>query len=112
MRPLAEPFWPAAARFESIAPGTQPAVWLAASAAEQFEHSYGFSTFFTGLSPVLAWLCSQPFAGAAFLRRQALLAARAGQRPAVPQRLCNDASDHLNADAWRSGGVPGTVAGP
>jgi hypothetical protein len=32
-----------------------------------------------------------------------------GLRPEVPKRLCAAAPDHLNAEIWRSGIVPGTV---
>jgi hypothetical protein len=44
-------------------------------------------------------------------RRRVLVAARAGQRPAVPGRLCQVKPDHLNADLWRAGKVPGTIVG-
>jgi FkbM family methyltransferase len=107
-----EPFWPASARFDGIAPGRQPATWFVGAAAEQFERTFGFSSTFVGASPVLAWLCSQPFAPTEMERRRVLLAARAGQRPKVAARLRTAAPDHLNADIWRAGQVPGTVADP
>jgi FkbM family methyltransferase len=106
---IKEPFWPASSRFDSIAPGDQPGNWFAASAAEQFERTFSFSSVFSGASPVLAWLCSQPCAGAEMERRRTLIAARAGQQPRVPERLCRAGADHLNADVWRAGMVPGTV---
>jgi FkbM family methyltransferase len=109
---LGEAFWPASARFDDIAPGSQPATWFVAAAAEQFERTFGFSSTFVGASPVLAWLCSQPSAPAEMERRRTLLAARAGQRPKVSSRLCIAALDHLNADVWRAGQIPGTVAEP
>jgi hypothetical protein len=58
----------------------------------------------------LAWLCRQPFAPAEMERRRVLLAARAGQRPRVPLRLRTAALDHLNANVWRAGQVPGTIS--
>src|SRR5262249_17925780 len=64
---------------------------------------------FGGVSPVLAWLCAQPFASTEMERRRVLVAARAGQRPAVPGRLCQVKPDHLNADLWRAGKVPGML---
>ena len=109
---LGEPFWPARARFDSIAVGSKPATWFAGAAAEQFERTLRFSSTFGGASPVLAWLCSQPFANAEMERRRVLLAARAGQRPKVPLRLCTPAWDHLNPSIWRSGQVPGTIVEP
>jgi FkbM family methyltransferase len=109
---LGEPFWPAHARFDDMALGSQPADWFTGAAVEQFEQTLSFSSIFSGVSPVLAWLCSQPFAPAEMERRRVLLAARAGQRPKVPLRLCTAALDHLNASVWRAGLVPGTIAGP
>jgi FkbM family methyltransferase len=104
-----EPFWPASPRFDSIAPGNQPDNWFAASAAEQFERTFSFSSLFSGASPIFPWLCGQPFAGTEMERRRTLLAVRAGQWPIVPERLLRLAPDHLNADVWRAGLVPGTI---
>jgi hypothetical protein len=109
---LAEPFWPPSPRFDSIPPGTQPANWLAGAAAEQLERTFSFSSMFGGATPQLPWLCSQPFASPEMERRRVLLAARAGQRPKVPLRLCTTASDHLNAHVWCAGQVPGTIVEP
>jgi len=104
-----EPFWPASTRFDSIAPGSQPDNWFVGAAAEQFERTFSFSSIFAGASPVLTWLCRQPFVPAEMERRRVLLAARAGQRPKVPLRLFTAASEHLNANIWRTGQVPGTI---
>jgi len=109
---LGEPFWPACARFKSIALASQPINWFIGAAAEQFELTASFSSFFAGPSPVLGWLCGQPFARAEMERRRILLAARAGQRPKVPVRLCAATSDNLNADVWRAGQVPGINVEP
>jgi FkbM family methyltransferase len=109
---LGEPFWPASARFDTISLGSKPAIWFAGAAAEQFERTLSFSSTFGGASPVSAWLCSQPFALAEMERRRVLLAARAGQRPKVPLRLCTPALDHLNPSVWRAGQVPGTIVEP
>ncbi len=107
---LQEPFWPAAARFDDIAAGDRPLEWFMAAAAEQHERTFSFSSVFSGVSPLLDWLCGQPFASAEMERRRVLAAAGAGTRPRVPQRLREPAPDHLNADVWRAGMVPGTVA--
>jgi FkbM family methyltransferase len=108
---LSEPLWPASPRFDDIAPGTDPAHWLAAAAAEQFERSFAFSSAFGGASPHLDWISQQEFASAEMERRRTLLAARGGLQPTVPDRLRILAHDHLNADIWRGGLVPGTVLG-
>ena len=106
---LKEPFWPAAARFDDISPDDQLLEWFAAAAAEQYERTFSFSSLFSGSSPRLAWLCNGRFASAEIERRRVLTAALAGTRPSVPKRLCEPAADHLNADVWRSGAVPGTA---
>jgi FkbM family methyltransferase len=108
---LGEPFWPANPRFDSIAPGSQPANWFVGAAAEQFEQTFSYSSVFAGASPFLGWLCAQPFARTEMERRRVLIAARAGQRPIVPGRLCQGKPDHLNAKIWRAGKVPGTILG-
>jgi FkbM family methyltransferase len=108
---LSEPLWPASSRFDDIDPGAEPAHWLMAAAAEQFERSFAFSSAFGGASPHLASMFEQEFASAEMERRRTLLAARGGLQPTVPQRLRTPAHDHLNADIWRSGLVPGTVLG-
>jgi hypothetical protein len=82
---------------------------LAAAGAEQFEKTFSFSSLYGGTSPFFSWLCSQPLAGAEMERRRILMAARAGTRPKVPERLCVAAPDHLNADIWKAGLVPGTA---
>jgi FkbM family methyltransferase len=107
---ISEPFWPAATRFDQIEPAGTVADWVAGAAAEQFEKSSRFSSVFSGPTHHLAWLCDQPFSSAEMQRRRILAGVRAGSRPRVPERLCEDAPDHLNAALWRSGKVPGTVA--
>jgi hypothetical protein len=109
---VSEPFWPACPRYDRVEPAGKNKVWFATAAAEQFERTASYSSCFSGASHVINWLCSQPFVGAEMERRRTLIAALAGQRPAVPDRLRDAASDHLNADAWRAGLVPGTIAAP
>jgi FkbM family methyltransferase len=106
---LDEPFWPASARFDHIAPGDRPADWFVAAAAEQFEKIRSLSTAFVAPSVVLPWLSQQPFCRTEMVRRRVLYAARTGQRPEVPARLCEPADDHLNAHLWRTCRVPGTI---
>ncbi len=106
---LREPFWPAAARFDEIAAGERPLEWFVAAAAEQYERTFSFSSVFSGVSPLLDWLCGQPFASSEMERRRVLAAAGAGSAPNVPKRLREPAPDHLNAEIWRAGTIPGTV---
>jgi hypothetical protein len=104
-----EPFWPAAARFDHIKPDRQPANWFCAALAEQYEKTFSFSSAFNGASPTLTWLCNQTFVSTEMERRRVLTGARSGFRQSVPKRLCEAASDHLNAAIWRAGKVPGTI---
>jgi FkbM family methyltransferase len=109
---LGEPFLPANPRFDNIAAGSLPANWFATAAAEQFERTSSFSSIFASASPLLTWLCAQPFASTEFERRRVLIAARSSRRATVPARLWQVKPDHLNADIWRAGKVPGTFVGP
>jgi hypothetical protein len=107
-----EPFWPVCARYDAIPPGADAERWFIMAVAEQLERARTYSTTFGGGSAVVNWLCSQPLAAVEMERRRILIAARAGERPAVPARLCQPAPDHLNAEVWRAGKVPGMVVGP
>lgn len=106
---LKEPFWPAASRFDDISAGGRPLDWFVAAAAEQHERAFSFSSVFGGASPLLDWLCGQPFASAEMERRRVLAAVGAGKQSRVPQRLCEPGPDHLNAEIWRRGVIPGTI---
>jgi FkbM family methyltransferase len=106
---LTEPFWPACPRFDAIDPRGQAGNWVVAAATVQLERASGFSSFFSGVTPMIDWLCSQPFAGAEMERRRVLVAARAGRRPTAPRSLHVESPDNLNAALWRSGGVPGVA---
>jgi FkbM family methyltransferase len=105
-----EPFWPAAARYDCISSSGQAANWFVGALAEQYEKARSFSSTFAGGSHVLNWISKQAFARVEMERRRVLIAARADMRPSVPARLCEAAPDHLNAEIWRSGRVPGTIA--
>jgi hypothetical protein len=107
-----EPFWPPHPRFDTVPHGGSPRGWFALASAEQFELAHVFSSYFMSRSPVLEWLCQQPLAAAQMQRRYVLRAARAGVKPIVPPRLMQGAADHLNAELWRKGKVPGTQAKP
>jgi FkbM family methyltransferase len=103
-----EPCWPANPRFDEVAAGSNPALWFATAIHEQLEIAQGYSSYVTGLSPWLDWLCQQPLASHEMHRRRTLIAARKGVNPVVPPVLRKAAKDHLNVDIWRGGKVPGT----
>ena len=103
-----EPFWPACPRYDNVDPTGRQSDWFFSAAVEQLERARVFSTLFVAADPKLDWLCGQPFAAAEMERRRVLVAARAGRTPTVPARLGRLTADHLNAEVWRSGKVPGT----
>ena len=105
---IQEPFWPACPRFDTIAANGRTGEWFLTSIVEQYERSFAFSSLFGRGSQGLDWLCQQPLASTEMHRRRVLLAASAGQRVEVPPQLCVAAPDHLNAEVWRTGQVPGT----
>jgi protein O-GlcNAc transferase len=100
---ISEPFWPACPRFDAIAPADQAGIWFVASILEQHERVRAFSSYFQDDTSGLDWLCAQRFASSELERRRALIAARAQGKIDVPERLCMEAPDHLNAEVWRSG---------
>jgi FkbM family methyltransferase len=106
---LVEPFWPACPRFDMIEPQGQPGNWFVAAAAEQYERAVHFSSIFAGVTPMIDWLCSQPFISAELERRRVLVAARAGRRPTASKLLAIESANNLNADNWRTGKVPGVL---
>jgi FkbM family methyltransferase len=105
---LGEPFWPASARFDDLAPGAKRAEWVLVAAFEQLERAATYSSQFGAAAFDLDWLCAQPFVSAEMERRRILRRIRAGERVEIPSRLCVAAGDHLNADIWSAGLVPGT----
>jgi FkbM family methyltransferase len=107
-----EPFWPPCARYDTIAPGADVERWFIGALTEQFERARAHSTLFEKNLSLINWLCSQPSVPTEIERRRILIAAQAGEQPAIPARLCQPAPDHLNAEIWRAGKVPGTVVGP
>jgi FkbM family methyltransferase len=107
-----EPFWPAAPRFDVIAPHGKTTEWFAVSALEQFERTAVFSSYFGDNGLNLDWLGRQPLAAPEIERRRVLRRARAGEQVEVPARLCVAAPDHINADVWRGGLVPNTCVRP
>jgi FkbM family methyltransferase len=102
-----EPFWPACPRFDIIPANGRTRAWFVTSAIEQYERIRSLSSFFGGASPTLEWLCQQPLASIEMQRRRLLLAARNGQHVELPPQLCTPSPDHLNAEVWRTGQVPG-----
>jgi FkbM family methyltransferase len=106
-----EPFWPACPRFDTVPANGRARAWFVTAVIEQFERIRSLSSFFGGASPVFEWLCQQPLASIEMQRRRVLLAAFHGRHVVVPPQLCVATPDHLNAEVWRTGQVPGTSLG-
>lgn len=107
---VAEPFWPANPRFDIIAPEPDVERWFLVCLLEQYEFALAYSSMFIGNVVNLDWLRRQPFVSTEIERRYALKQMRTGKRLSVSERLCRPAADHLNADLWRSGAIPNTLA--
>jgi FkbM family methyltransferase len=107
---LSEVFWSANPRFDAIAPHANVGQWFLVGLLEQFEIAAAFSSLFSGEGVSLDWLRQQPFVSTEIERRHVLRQMRSGKRIAAPERLCRPAADHLNADLWRSGAIPNTLA--
>lgn len=105
---ISEPFWPASPRYDHLSPGTNVVGWFMAAALERLEQLAAYSSCFAPSLVDLDWLAKQPLVATEIERRRVLQQARAGQRVKVPSRLRAAASDHLNAEIWRAGTVPGT----
>lgn len=98
---IAEPFWPASERFDSIDPGPQFSAWFVAQVAETMERSCAYSSLF-GRAPVeLSWLATLPFVSLEMERRYLLRQMQDGHRPELPARLAVASPDHLNAELWQ-----------
>lgn len=107
---IAEPFWPANPRFDSIAPGDNIVEWFIVGALEQLERTATFSSRFGNSGVDLGWLAKQKHASAEIERRWLLRRARAGEDIEVSARMSTAAPDHLNAQVWRDGILPGAIA--
>jgi FkbM family methyltransferase len=104
-RPRLEgPFWPAAARYDTVSPDPDPGIWFLAATLEAYEERRAFSSFFaaTGTLASLDWLCSTRYASPAMERRRQLMAIRIGrQRERQPAPLLEKPSaGHLNPQLW------------
>jgi hypothetical protein len=104
---LYEPFWPAATRYDTINPGTDPGIWFLAATLEAYEQRRAFSSLYAATNTLasLDWLSSTSYASPALERRRQLMAIRAGrqrQRQASPL-LSKESAEHLNPQLWEGG---------
>jgi FkbM family methyltransferase len=112
---LHEPFWPAAARYDTISPGADREIWFLAATLEAYEQRRAFSSVFAppGTLAALDWLSSTPYASPAMERRRQLMAIRAGrqsERQSSPL-LSKASAGHLNPQLWGGSSQPARPAG-
>jgi hypothetical protein len=106
---LDEPFWPARPGMEAFDPGPAWQDWFIGGALEQLVRAERFSSFYGPPAVDYAFFEGLAFASTEMLRRRVLRALRNGERVAVPERLHLPAPDHLNAEIWREGKIPGSL---
>ena len=101
---LDEPFWPAAARYDTMRPGADRGIWFLAATLEAYEERRAFSSQFAAPDTLagLDWLAGTRYASPAMERRRQLMAIRAGrQRERQSSPLLSKASAaHLNPQLW------------
>src|SRR5262249_35056710 len=101
---LHQPFWPPAARYDTISPGADRDNWFLAATLEAYEQGRAFSSQFAAPDTLglLDWLAGTRYATPAMERRRQLIAIRAGrQHQRQPTPLLSKASDgHLNPRLW------------
>jgi hypothetical protein len=99
-----EPFWPPAARYDTIRPVADRDNWFLAATLEAYEECRAFSSQFASADTLagLDWLAGTRYASPAMERRRQLIAIRTGrQRERQASPLLSKASaGHLNPQLW------------
>ena len=100
----ADPTWPAAAQYDSLALASDTGTWLQAATAEAMVGCSGFSGCFTGASmlPLLDWLHASPYAAARMERRRQLQQLQARRTDSIESIAClsHVGPGHRNAEFW------------
>jgi len=104
---LSEPFWPANPRFDHIDPRAKQRDWFIGGTMEQLVRAERHSSLFGPPLLDFSRMAENSFVSRELVRRGVLRQILASRRPAIPQTLCEKSEDHLNAEIWRSGKVPG-----
>jgi FkbM family methyltransferase len=101
----AEPTWPAAPQYDSVAVTSERGKWLTAATAEAMVSSSSFSGYFTGPSMLapLDWLHASPYASARMERRRQLQQLQAKRTESIQSITCLSSAGpgHRNAEFWR-----------
>lgn len=90
-KPLDEPFFPPASRFDAINPKSNASAWFTAATIEAYEQARVYSSYFLPKEALqlgmLDWLQSTPFASGAMERRRQLQRWLAGLQPGLEAAL-------------------------
>jgi FkbM family methyltransferase len=90
-KPLDEPFFPPASRYDAIDPKSQASAWFTAATIEAYEQARVYSSYFLPKEALqlglLDWLQSTPFASAPMERRRQLQRWAAGLQPGLEAAL-------------------------
>jgi FkbM family methyltransferase len=109
----ADPTWPAAPQYDSIAVASDRGKWLVAATAEAMIGSSSFSAFFSGASMLtpLDWLHASPYASARMERRRQLQQLQANRTKSIQSIAClsNARPGHCNAEFWRRAAAEDTT---
>ena len=102
---IADPTWPAAGHYDSIAVASDAGTWLLAATAEAMVSSSTFSGYFSGASTLtlLDWLQTSPYASARMERRRQLQQLQAKRTVSIQSSACLSSAGpgHRNAEFWR-----------
>jgi FkbM family methyltransferase len=109
----ADPTWPAAAQYDSVAVASDSGNWLLAATAEAMISSCSFSAYFSGASMLapLDWLHASPYASAPMERRRQLQQLQAKRTESIQSiaSLANAGPGHRNTEFWRRAAAENTT---
>ncbi len=112
----AEPTWPPAQQYDSVAVASDKGRWLVAATAEATISSAAFSGYFSGPTSLdlLDWLHASPYASAGMERRRQLQQLQAKRTTSIESiaSLSNAGPDHRNAEFWRRAAAERTTMPP
>jgi FkbM family methyltransferase len=112
----ADPTWPAAPQYDSLAMASDRGTWLAAATAEAMVSSCSFSGYFTGPSMLtpLDWLHASPYASARMERRRQLQQLQAKRTQSIESIACLSTAGpgHRNDEFWRRAAAERTTMPP
>jgi FkbM family methyltransferase len=109
----ADPTWPPAPQYDSIAVASDRGDWLVAATAEAMISSCAYSGYFSGASnlQLLDWLHASPYASPRMERRRQLQQLQAKRTSSIESIAClsSPGPEHRNAEFWRRAAMERTT---